>query len=70
MAKEAVEAVIGKILLDAEFRLSLLADPDQALAGFDLTQGEKARLKNMDSETLESLAKTLEVRIRKKRLAA
>ncbi len=70
MSKEAVEAVIGKILLDAEFRLALMADPDQTLAGFDLTKGEKARLKNMDSETLESLAKTLEVRIRKKRLAA
>ena len=37
MSKEAVESVLGKVLLEAEFRAALLADPDQALAGFDLT---------------------------------
>ncbi len=60
MSKEAFESVIGKALVEAEFRDALLADPDQALAGFDLTEAEKARLKNMDSETMEALARALQ----------
>jgi hypothetical protein len=66
MSKEAIEAVIGKAILDAEFRKLLLADPDQALTGFDLTDTEKASLKSMDSETMEALANTLDARTSKR----
>ncbi len=59
MSKTVLESVIGKALMEAEFRQALLADPDQALAGFDLTEAEKASLKNMDSETMEALAVAL-----------
>lgn len=68
MSKEAIQSVIGKALLEAEFRAALLADPDEALAGFDLTEAEKASLKSMDSETMEALAKDLERRTGKRRL--
>ncbi len=44
---------------------ALLADPDQALAGFDLTKAEKAGLKRLDDETLEALAQSLEQQKRK-----
>lgn len=60
MAKEALELVIGKALLEASFRAALLADPDQALAGFELTKAEKAALKHLDGETLDALAASLE----------
>ena len=65
MTKEAVEAIIGKAVVDAEFRAALLADPDRALAGFDLTAEEVARLKAVDAESIETLAGTLDERISK-----
>ena len=68
MSKEAVELVIGKALLDATFRAALLADPVQTLAGFDLTKAEKVGLKRLDSETLDTLAHSLEEQKRKLRL--
>jgi hypothetical protein len=68
MSKEAVESVIGKAVLDAAFRKLLLADPEKALAGFDLTDTEKAGLKSIDSETLDSLGSTLDTRSSKRRL--
>jgi hypothetical protein len=65
MSKQAVESVIGKIALDAEFRKVLLANPDQALAGFDLSGTEKAHLKAIDAETMDALANTLCQRVNK-----
>lgn len=59
MAEEAVELVIGKALLNAEFRELLFAKPEEALSGFDLTASEKKHILWMDSETLESLAQIL-----------
>jgi hypothetical protein len=68
MSQESTESVLGKVLLDAGFRYLLLANPDQALAGFNLTITEKARLKKLDCETLEMLAHTLETRVKQTRL--
>jgi len=59
MSKEAVQLVIGKAVLDADFRRCLFADPEQALSGFKLTAAEKRRLLKVDSETLELMAKIL-----------
>jgi hypothetical protein len=65
MSKEAFEAAIGKTIVETEFRDQLLADPDQALVGFDLTEEEVSLLKKIDSETLELLSSTLNTSIRK-----
>lgn len=62
MSQKSVETIIGKVVLDTSFRATLLADPDQALAGFALTRAEKASLKRMDAETLDALANTLVAR--------
>lgn len=56
MSKEALELALGKALLEPDFRLALLADPDQALAGFQLTKSENASIRRIDSETLDTLA--------------
>jgi hypothetical protein len=69
LSQGSIEAIIGKLLLDAGFRESLLAAPDQALAGFELTDVEKITLKCLDSETLEALAHTLAVRLEQIRRA-
>jgi hypothetical protein len=66
MSKEAVQTVIGKAVTDSEFREELFANPDQALAGYDLTEEEIAGLKSIDAETLESVAGPLEERLSKK----
>jgi hypothetical protein len=42
VSREAVESVLCKAILDAEFRKALFADPEKTLAGFDLTETEKA----------------------------
>jgi hypothetical protein len=68
MSQQAVESVIGKAVMDAAFRDLLIADPEKALADFDLTDTEKAGLKSLDSETLNSLGNTLETRASKMRL--
>jgi hypothetical protein len=65
MSKEAVQAVIGKAVTDSKFREDLFANPDHALSGYELTEAEIAALKNVDAETLESLAGTLDERISK-----
>ena len=68
MSKESVEAIIGKAVLDGEFRETLFADPEEVLAGFDLTEEEVAALKAIDFETMESFAGTLDERISKMKL--
>ena len=65
MSKEAVEAIVGKAVLDAEFRQALFAEPDETLAGYDLSEQEVAALKAIDYETMESFAGTLDERISK-----
>jgi hypothetical protein len=65
MSREALEPVIGQALLDASFRVALLADADQTLSGFKLTTTEKKTLKRLDGETLDALAKFLDDRTRK-----
>ena len=69
MSKEAVEAIIGKAVVDSEFREALFANPDEALAGYELTEVEIAALKAVDAETMESFAGSLDERISKSLIA-
>jgi hypothetical protein len=62
MSRRGVESVLGRLILDADFRIRLLANPDEALAEFKLTAAEIARIKTLDAETLDALAKTIETR--------
>jgi hypothetical protein len=65
MSKEAVEAIIGKAVVDGRFREALFTDPEEALAGYELTGEEVAALKAMDREGIESFAGALDERISK-----
>ncbi len=67
MSKKAVEAIIGKAVLDAEFREALLANPAEALAGYELTEQEMAGLKELDAESLNAMAGALDERVSKRR---
>lgn len=65
MSKEAVEAIIGKAVLDGQFREALFAEPEEVLAEYDLAEEEVAALRAIDFETMESFAGTLDERISK-----
>jgi hypothetical protein len=66
MSRKALEAIIGRAVIDAEFRLALFADPDAALADFELTAGEAAAIKMLDAESLDAFAKSVGSRVIKK----
>ena len=65
MSKQAVEWIIGKIVLDASFRDALIAAPEQTTSCFDLLESEAAWLKHIDLETMDTLAQTLALRLGK-----
>ena len=62
MARQDLERLIGRAILDPKFRERLFADPEKAIreADFDLSDEEMAGLKRIDPqqarETIESMA--------------
>ena len=50
MAKQDLERLIGRAVLDPKFRESVFADPEKAIreAGFELSDEEMAALKEID----------------------
>ena len=56
MSKQTVERVVGRAVLDSEFREALFADADEVLTDYELTEEEIAALKAIDFETMESFA--------------
>ena len=65
MSQQAIETILGKAVMEDEFRSTLFSDADSALAGYDLTAAESAALKGMDVEALENFAGVLDQRISK-----
>jgi hypothetical protein len=65
MSKEAVQSIIGRAVVDVEFRESLFTDPEQVLAEYELTGEEVAALKAIDSEAMEAFVGALDERISK-----
>ena len=63
MSEEQFVEVIGKALLDPQFRKSLVGDPDNTVEGYDLTDEEMQLLKKIKLEALESLGTELEERV-------
>jgi hypothetical protein len=56
VSQQALEAILGRCVLDVDYRALLFADPDQALAGYKLSREERAALLAVDAETLDALA--------------
>jgi|GEM_PF-2127453 len=55
MSTKGIESVVSRAMSDDGFIESLLADPDQALADFDLTAEEIARFKSMSRIEITTL---------------
>lgn len=65
MSMEAVQAVIGRAITDAEFRQLLIDDARTACAEYDLTEEELAALDALDANSMQAFAGTLDARISK-----
>lgn len=65
MSQQAVAQVIGRAVVDAEFRDLLFSDPDQALVGYDLTMEERQAILATKSKHLKDFAGKLDPRITK-----
>ena len=56
MSAETVDTVLAKAMSDAAFAEALFAKPDEALAGYDLTEEEMKSLKGMSREDFDKFA--------------
>ena len=63
MSRQALEAIIGRAVVNEEFRLLLFADPEMALVGYELTEKELAALRKLDAESLEGCNKLIARRV-------
>ena len=63
MSADEVKQVIGRAVLDVEFRKLLFDDPDTALEDYDLTEEERAGLQNIEREKFDDMAGALEERM-------
>lgn len=66
MPEDAVSQIIGRAVIDAEFRETLFSNPEQALEDYNLTDDEKEALKNLKQEDLEDFSTKLDSRITKR----
>lgn len=62
MSQQALEAMIGRAILDYEFRTTLFAEPGVALAAYELTEPEEAKIRSVDAESLDACAAILKQR--------
>ena len=65
MSQEVLQQVIGRAVVDAEFRQKLIDNAREACEGLDLTTEELDALEALDAESLKAFAGSLDVRISK-----
>lgn len=65
MSRTAVEQVIARAMVEADFRQQLIDNARVACMEYDLTEEELAALEALDNESLKTFAGTLDVRISK-----
>jgi len=65
MSTENVQSIIGRAIVETEYRTLLFSDPGKALEGYDLTEEEAQSLKSLDKERFDEVANQVEDRISK-----
>lgn len=63
MSAEEVKQIIGRAVVDADYRELLFSDPDEALEEYELTDEESSALKEIEREKFDAVAGELEERI-------
>ncbi len=62
MSQDAVIDVIQKAVDDAGFRKILTSSPEEALAGYNLTEEERSGLSSLSAEAFDSFVASLDER--------
>jgi len=65
MSTENVQTIIGRAIVETEYRSLLFDNPEKALEGYDLTVDEAESLKSLDRERFDEVASQVEDRISK-----
>ena len=63
MSADGVKQVIGRAVVDEEFRTLLFDKPIEALGGFDLTDEERTRLQTLTRDEFDKVAGDVEERV-------
>lgn len=56
MSQQTIESILTRAMSDASFAETLFAEPDSALAGFDLTAEEIAKFKGLTRTQFQSMS--------------
>jgi hypothetical protein len=67
MSQAAYEQVVGKLMLDVEFRNQVSSDIRKALAGYDLSDDEFQGIKDIDLGDFAQRVSGLDERVSKRR---
>ena len=70
MSAEGVKQVIGRAVVDEEFRTLLFANPAEALNGFDLADEERTQLQTITRDEFDKVTSEVEKRISRAGLAS
>ena len=65
MSAEQVKDIIGKAVVEADYRKLLFSQPEKALEGYDLTEEERASLLALEEDAFDAFASELEERVSK-----
>jgi hypothetical protein len=62
MMSDTERLVLERAIDDEQFRLLLFSQPEEALAGYDLTEEERNRLSGLNQENFDEFAGPLDPR--------
>ena len=65
MSQQSVEQILGKMLLDVEFRELMASDRSKALEGYNLTAEERKGFNNVDIDDMDQAFTSLDERVSK-----
>jgi hypothetical protein len=65
MSQQTVEQIIGRLVIDKEFRARMNTDRAATLAAFDLTDDERSALANVNLEEFNAGISSLDQRVSK-----
>jgi hypothetical protein len=65
MSQSNVEQIVGRLVLDREFRQQMSAERERALASYDLSDDERTQLLALDLSGFDSAVSLLDERVSK-----
>ncbi|NDJ76597.1 MAG: hypothetical protein GYB65_10095 [Chloroflexi bacterium] len=62
MSRETLTTIVSRVITDQDYREQFFADPDSALAGYELSESEEQLLRRLNADAFDELTMDLEVR--------